>query len=337
MLLVPSRALVLFGLLFAVAAGCGTTRWTDSARTATEQLLISDAVDQAIAQLDLSALSGQDVYFDPQYLKGTVDENYVVSTLRQHLLASGCTLREKREDAMFVVEARSGAVGTDRNDVMLGVPSVNVPGFVPGAVALPSSIPEIPLAKNTQQRGVAKIAVFAYNRETGKPVWQSGVAPVTSFAKDSWVLGAGPFRKSSVDPKTKFAGDALPLVEARGEAVAAGERRAVPLTAEAFFPDGMTPKPPVAPAAGVAATAPEIPPPAAPPTAPPPAPVAAPAPAANTAAAPPISRPALPGPNLARPASDPAAVQNTPPGPPQREAAARPGHLPTQLAAQGGD
>ncbi|MBX7169129.1 MAG: hypothetical protein K1X74_22525, partial [Pirellulales bacterium] len=195
------------GVLVVALAGCGTTRWTDSARTATEQLLISDAVDQAVSQLDFSALAGKEVYFDPQFLRGTVDENYVISTIRQHLLASGCVLKERREDANFVVEARSGAVGTDRNDVTLGVPSVSVPAILP--TPLPTSIPEIPLAKNTHQRGVAKLAVFAYNRKTGLPVWQSGVAPVTSYAKDSWVFGAGPFRRSSVDPETKFAGDKL--------------------------------------------------------------------------------------------------------------------------------
>lgn len=215
-------------------AGCGTTRSTDSARTATEQLLITDAIDDAVAQLNMDVLAGREVYFDSQYLEGAVDKHYMVSSLRQHLLASGCVLKETRDDATYVVEARSGAVGTDRHEVMIGVPSVNVPTFLPSPVALPASIPEIPLAKNTKQRGVVKLAVFAYNRETGRRVWQSGIEPVSSFAKDSWVLGAGPFRKSTIKDGTSFVGDSIPII---GEEELDENQDKVALTRERVFRD----------------------------------------------------------------------------------------------------
>lgn len=223
-------------------SGCGTTRWSDSARTATEQLLITDAIDEAVQQLNFSVLADQEVFFEDEYLEGSVDENYMISSLRQHLLASGSILKEKREDATFVVEARSGAVGTDRHDVVIGVPSVNVPSFVPSPVALPASIPEIPLAKNTKQRGVVKLAVFAYNRETGRRVWQSGIDPVSSYAKDSWVMGAGPFRKSTINDGTSFVGDSIPIIgEDESESDESGEQNTnVALTRERVFRDGLT-------------------------------------------------------------------------------------------------
>ncbi len=221
-------------------SGCGTTRWSDSARTATEQLLITDAIDEAVQQLNFSVLADQEVYFDDEYLAGSVDENYLISSLRQHMLASGCILKENREDAKLVIEARSGAVGTDRHDVMIGVPSVNVPTFLPSPVALPASIPEIPLAKNTKQRGVVKLAVFAYNRETGRRVWQSGIEPVSSFAKDSWVMGAGPFRKSTINDGTSFVGDSIPII-GESEDDGSGDQNAnIALSREKVFRDGLT-------------------------------------------------------------------------------------------------
>jgi hypothetical protein len=125
-------------LVLLAVVGCGTTRITDTQRTATEQLLVSNAVDQTVSQMDFRHLSGKMVYFDPQYLDGTVDRGYVVSSLRQHLLACGCVLQEDRNKATYVVEARSGGVGTDRHAVMIGVPQMNVPTLVPGQ---PSSIP----------------------------------------------------------------------------------------------------------------------------------------------------------------------------------------------------
>jgi len=204
------RKLVCFLLLLAMAAlcGCGTTRVTDTQRTATEQLLVSNAVDQAVSQLDCRCLAGKPVYFDPQYLDNSLDRGYLVSSLRQHLLACGCVLQEDRAKAVYVVEARSGGVGTDRNALLIGVPQMNVPTLVPGQ---PSSIPEIPIAKKTDQKGVAKVALFAYNRITGKPVWQSGVVQATSTAKDTWVLGIGPIMRGTIREGTEFAGAPLGL------------------------------------------------------------------------------------------------------------------------------
>src|SRR5262249_28671950 len=121
---------------------------------------------------------------------------------------SGCVLQEDRAKADYVVEARSGGVGTNRHALLIGVPQMNVPAFVPGQ---PSNIPEIPLAKKTDQEGVAKIAVFAYNRKTGRPLGQSGVVQANSTAKDTWLLGAGPFQQGTIRKGTEFAGEPLPI------------------------------------------------------------------------------------------------------------------------------
>lgn len=198
----------------AVAFGCGTTKWTDTRRTATEQVLLSSAMDRAVSQLDFRALAGKDVFLDPQFIKTSTDWEYLVSTLRQHMLASGCVLRDKKDEADYVVEVRVGAIGTDRHELLFGVPATELPSLVPLA-GVPRAVPEMPFVKKTEQRGVARIAMFAYNSRTGRPVWQSGAIPVESTAKDLWVLGAGPFQRGSIYDGTKFAGDKLkiPLID----------------------------------------------------------------------------------------------------------------------------
>lgn len=226
----PPVPLVLAAAL-ALLGGCGTTRMTDTQRTATEQLLVSHAIDQAVSHLDFNALAGKAVFFDPQYLDGTVDRGYLVSSLRQHLLANGCLLQEERGKAAYVVEARSGGIGTDRNSLLIGIPQMNVPALVPGQ---PSQIPEIPLAKKNDQRGVAKVAVFGYNRQTGQAVWQSGVVQATSTAKDTWLLGAGPFRRGTIRSGTEFAGQPLPLASL-GDAEAGSN--GLPVTRSAVWPE----------------------------------------------------------------------------------------------------
>lgn len=222
---------IALGLLTIV--GCGTTRVSDTSRTGTEQLLISHSVDQAISELDFSNLSGKKVFFDPQYLDGTVDKGYIVSSLRQHLLAHGCLLQEKREDAPYVVEARAGAVGTDRTDVLYGVPQLNVPTIVPGQPG--GSIPEIPLAKRTNRAGVAKLAVFAYNRESGQPLWQSGVVMKSSTSKDAWVLGAGPFSAGTLHTGTKANGQVIQVPYDQAEPEAQRNTKLVSVTQPAVW------------------------------------------------------------------------------------------------------
>jgi hypothetical protein len=200
---------VVFAFLVAVGAtGCGTTRMTDTVRAASEMLLVSAAVDNAVAQIDCSGLHGQNVFLDVQYLDGTVDKGYVISSLRQHLLAHGVKLREDRKESDVIVEARSGGVGTDRSSLLLlGTPAMSVPVVITGQ---PSQIPEIALIKKTDMKGVAKIALFAYERKTGEAKWQSGLMESRSTLKDLWLMGAGPFSSGSIKRRTELAGEELP-------------------------------------------------------------------------------------------------------------------------------
>jgi hypothetical protein len=201
--------------LLAAIVGCGTTKRSDTARTATEQMLLSDAVDRSISRIDFGLLAGKEVYLDSTYLASAVDKDYIISTLRQHMLACGCILRDKKEDAQLVVEARAGAVGTDRHDLLFGTPATSVSlGALSPIPGLPNQFPEIALAKRTDQMGVAKIAVFAYERATGVPVWQSGTDAVASRARDLWVFGTGPFQRGNIYDGPKFAGEELnvPLI-----------------------------------------------------------------------------------------------------------------------------
>jgi hypothetical protein len=133
-----------------LVSGCGTTRMSDTLRTGTEQILLSAAIDRSLNEIDFSILSGKDVFFDPQYLKGVSDEGYIVSSIRQRLLSEGVFLKSIRDEATYVVEARAGAVGTNRQDVLVGIPQTSLPTGL--AVGAPTMIPEIPFAKKTLQK-----------------------------------------------------------------------------------------------------------------------------------------------------------------------------------------
>jgi hypothetical protein len=210
---------IILGTLLAVAglacAGCGTTKQNE----ATQQLLASDAVDRSVAAIDFRPLAGEKVFFETKYLTnykgiGFVNAEYVISSLRQQMFAAGCLLQEKLEDAEYVVEARVGTLGNDEHDIVYGVPANNglatASAVVPNAPPLPS-MPEISVARRHNQRAAAKIAAFAYHRETHAAVWQSGLSVARSSERDTWVLGAGPFEKGSIHDGWEFAGTRVGL------------------------------------------------------------------------------------------------------------------------------
>ena len=200
------------GLILALAlSGCGTTQQNH----ATQQLLESDAIDAAVAQIDFTPLAGHKVYFDESYIRdykgvGFVNSNYVISGLRQQILAAGCELQEAKTEAEYVIEGRLGTLGADSHELVYGIPKNNaINGFasaVPGSPVLPA-IPELALAKKASSKGAAKLALFAYHRETRQPVWQSGLSVAHSSARDTWIMGAGPFQDGTIHrDRVTFAG-----------------------------------------------------------------------------------------------------------------------------------
>jgi hypothetical protein len=184
--------------------GCGTTRMSDSKRTATEQLLVSQAIDRAVMRIDVRPLAGRKVFLETAFLDDVDDGKYLTSALRHQLMASGCLLAKDRDSSDVVVEARAGAVGTDRSSVLLGVPATSV--TIKGNE---TSTPELVLAKRSEQRGVAKLSVYAYERVSGQPVWQSGEEHVASHARDRWLFGAGPWQDGEIHDEPAFAGRAI--------------------------------------------------------------------------------------------------------------------------------
>jgi len=242
------RRLTSLALGVAVAitlVGCGTTRQYQ----ATEQLVLSDAVDRSVATIDFRPLSGRKVYFDSSYIRTVkgpafVNADYVISGLRQQIVAAGCLLQDSSDDADIIIEARMGALGADDHRVTYGLPENNplqtAAALLPNTPTLPS-LPEMALAKRESREGASKIAAFAYDRETRQPVWQSGISQATSTARDTWVLGVGPFQGGTIRQETKLAGSQLIKFGQKsdwGSPPKLFERPPVNYTAETRFQEG---------------------------------------------------------------------------------------------------
>jgi hypothetical protein len=199
--------LLIVSLLMSCA--CSSTK----AIVATEQLLMSDAVDRTVSEFDFRPLSGSKVFLDTAFVvpnrnpQQLINTDYVISSLRQQMFAAGCLLAQNRDEADIVAEVRLGALGTDGQMIIYGVPENNflsrAASALPNAPQVPT-VPEIALAKKDYKTAAAKLAVFAYDRVTLEPVWQSGTVQSESNALDTWVLGVGPFRRGTIQDAEKL-------------------------------------------------------------------------------------------------------------------------------------
>jgi hypothetical protein len=217
MTITPGKALagLAAALLAASGAGCGTTRSTDTTRTGTEQLLLTNAWDKALMRVDFRPLTGVPVFLDTANVTA-VDQGWVVSSLREAMLTQGVLIREKREQAQFVVEARVGAYGTDGDSFLVGISQTTIPATLTGIPT--GTIPELPIVKRSRQTAVAKLALFAYDRASGRLVWSSGTMLDQADTKNVFVGGFGPIKSGSIQDGTEVVGIKIPPLTGEGEA-----------------------------------------------------------------------------------------------------------------------
>ncbi len=189
-----AKACSLLALAGLCLTGCGSRRVTDTPRTATEQLLVSAAVDMAVNQLDFSLLEERKVFIDPSLVE-RVDETYVIAAVRARALAAGALLVPVREDAHYILELRSGGVGVNRNDYILGLPETQIP--TPFGIA---PIPEAAAFKSVEQSSACRLSFVVYRRDDGRFLYASG--PAFGFAEHSswWLFGAGPVTGENIRP-----------------------------------------------------------------------------------------------------------------------------------------
>ena len=169
--------------------GCTNTSTSNTARTAKEQMLLSNAVDQSLDKVDFTPLYGQKVFVDDKYLE-CVDKSYVVGSLRHRVMRAGGALAAAVDDADVVMEVRSGGVGTDSTDMFLGVPSLPLPAGM--------QTPEVRLTERKSQYGYSKLGLVLFDAKTKTVLGDGGMSMAQSDDNNWFVMGLGPFQDGSL-------------------------------------------------------------------------------------------------------------------------------------------
>jgi hypothetical protein len=166
--------------------GCSTVRLTEPPQTATEQLLVSTAVDHAVANLKPVIAPGSKVFVDASYFDSDntiVLPRYTIGAVRDLVLRSGGDLVDDRKQADLVVEMRNGAQAIDHKSLLIGIPSIPIPIPLTGTV----QTPELALFKRDNQHGVSKIALTIYSAKSGALAHSTG--PVFGDSHDThWTV-----------------------------------------------------------------------------------------------------------------------------------------------------
>lgn len=184
-----------------LGACTSTIRVTDPPRTATEQFLLSQAAARAVEQLSMDGLRGRRVFVDAEYFAAS-ELSFVLGELRARMLMGGVQLMPDRDRAQIIVEVRSGGVGIDKEDFLLGIPSiiVNAGSDDSTATSTPLATPELAIVKNINQVGVASVAFIAYWKDTGEVVTTSGPYIGRTLRDDWWFFGFGPRTIGNIAP-----------------------------------------------------------------------------------------------------------------------------------------
>lgn len=177
--------LLVIALFAAAVGGCSATRETLPKETANEQLLLSRAVDRAVAKIrSLSVPKGNKIYVDTHDFDAGQDTKYAVGSITGQLLKRGYEVVPSKAKADTILVIRSGALSINQNkQLWFGVPSVTLP--IP--LAGPLKTPELDLFKSTKNKGVAKFGLTFYNAKTG--ALQDSVGPIYGYSHyDHWVF-----------------------------------------------------------------------------------------------------------------------------------------------------
>ncbi|MDG2391444.1 MAG: hypothetical protein P8M30_19230 [Planctomycetaceae bacterium] len=184
------RALLFCLLVCATAiTGCTSTATSNTARTATEQLLISNAIDDSLSNVDFGAFAGHNVFLEEKYME-SVDKNYTIGSIRHRLMMQGVSIVDKKENSDICLELRSGGVGTDSSKMFLGIPEVAIPGMV--------TLPELRFVSKESQNAAAKLGIVAYHTKSGQILGDGGVSLAQSDRNNWYVLGIGPYENGSL-------------------------------------------------------------------------------------------------------------------------------------------
>jgi hypothetical protein len=182
------------GVVFTgLLSSCSTTqKITNSARTATEQLLISEAVTRSLPKQSDSPLpipQGNNVLLDITGISAdkVIVQDAVVRWLGQH----GYTVQDASENTTYRINIVVSSVGTELADTFVGIPPVH------GSL-VPISLPELAFYKADYQTGYVNFHLDIFEFPSGRYIGSSLPFVANTFYNVYTVLFLFTFKRTDL-------------------------------------------------------------------------------------------------------------------------------------------
>lgn len=187
-------------------SACGVTRDSSkSPRAATEQLLLSQAVERSLEDVSVPMLKDAEVVMEVAGL--TPDQFYVRDAVAGHLARTqGVRIMGFRDQAKYVVRVMIQALGTELDQSFFGMPQVQ------GGL-IPIALPELPLYKFIREVGYVRYALNIYEAVTGRLVLTTPWYTKTAAWRQYTIFIFLTFRTSTLtDPPELSRPPAVPIL-----------------------------------------------------------------------------------------------------------------------------
>jgi hypothetical protein len=226
-------------LAFSLSAAACNVRETHTARSSTDQFLLSRAAERAVSQFTRGfiVLRGKRVSVDASYFE-SYDKEYVIGAVRHHLNECGAFLvpMEPQEYELkgetvklgpeLVVEVRSAALGHREDNFGFGTPHSPIP--IP-QTNLTTYAKPLYVINRRKQEAWAKLQLWIYDPETEDYITQSKDLWGKAYYSQWWFFLLGPFDFSNdIYPNEQEIGDNRypgPYIKVKAQKRASGEPR----------------------------------------------------------------------------------------------------------------
>jgi hypothetical protein len=187
-------------------SACGVTRdASKSPRAATEQLLLTQAVERSLEDVSVPMLKDATVVMEVAGL--TPDQFYVRDAVAGHLARTqGVRIMGFRDQAKYVVRVMIQALGTELDQSFFGMPQVQ------GGL-IPIALPELPLYKFIREVGYVRYALNIYESGTGRLIMTTPWYTKTAAWRQYTIFIFLTFRTSTLtDPPELSRPPAVPIL-----------------------------------------------------------------------------------------------------------------------------
>lgn len=172
-------------------SGCSSTyETTKSARSPTEQLLLTQSLKRGLIDAVLPVPPGQSVAVETVGL--TADQAFVTALIEKWLSREGLNLPKDGKESL-TARVTVDAFGTLQDLTFVGIPQIS------GGL-LPIAVPELAFYKAQRQRGLARFSIDFIEKKTGRLIRSTPLYEGDAFYNQYTMLLAINFRDTDLLP-----------------------------------------------------------------------------------------------------------------------------------------